>query len=63
MSKIDTKIIDKLLTDKLLKKLDKLRKKIDWIADKKVRQELDEHATVMYNIIIKHSEEKQSKNE
>ena len=44
---------DKLLEEKLLKHLDKLRRKIDWIGDKQLRQTLDEHATEMYKLITK----------
>lgn len=43
--------IDKHLEEKLFKHLDKLRKKIDWIGDKDLRQKLDEHATAIHNII------------
>lgn len=52
-----SKKIDVLLQEKLFKRLDKLRRKIDWIADKSVRQQLDELATQMYNIITENSEE------
>ena len=45
------KKIDKHLEEKLFKHLDKLRKKIDWIGDKELRQKLDEHATAIHNII------------
>ena len=45
------KKIDKHLEEKLFKHLDKLRKKIDWIGDKDLRQKLDEHATEIHNII------------
>ena len=43
--------IDKHLEEKLYKHLGKLRKKIDWIGDKELRQKLDEHATAIHNII------------
>jgi len=45
------KKIDKHLEEKLFKHLDKLRKKIDWIGDRELRQKLDEHATAIYKII------------
>lgn len=45
------KKIDKHLEEKLFKHLDKLRKKIDWIGDKELRQKLDGHATAIHNII------------
>lgn len=43
--------LDTDLKDELLKHLNKLRRKIDWIGDKQLRQQLDEHATGMYNLI------------
>ena len=43
--------IDKHVEEKLFKHLDKLRRKIDWIADRELRQKLDDHATSIYNII------------
>jgi hypothetical protein len=45
------KKIDTHLEEKLFKHLDKLRKKIDWIGDRELRQKLDDHATAIYKII------------
>lgn len=51
------KKIDDILQEKLLKKLDKLNKKIAWIGNKDLRGKLDFHATEMYKLIIQDSNE------
>lgn len=48
--------IDKHLSEKLNKHLSKLRKKIDWIGDRELRQKLDELATELYVRIRDESE-------
>ena len=48
--------IDKHLEEKLFKHLDKLRRKIDWIADRELRHKLDELATEIYVLIKDNSE-------
>jgi hypothetical protein len=53
--------IDKHLEEKLYKHLEKLRKKIDWIGDKELRQKLDEHATEIYRLINENIESKKDK--
>lgn len=54
------KKIDTHLEEKLFKHLNKLRKKIDWIGDKELRQKLDEHATAIHNIIKENTENENS---
>lgn len=53
--------IDKHLEEKLHKHLEKLRKKIDWIGDRELRQQLDEHATEIYTLIKNNTETKKDK--
>lgn len=45
---------DDVLKEELLKRLHKLRREIDWVGDKDLRQALDEHATHMYRLINKY---------
>jgi hypothetical protein len=54
------KKIDTHLEEKLFKHLNKLRKKIDWIGDKELRQKLDDHATAIHNIIKENTENENS---
>lgn len=51
--------IDDILQEKLLKKLDKLSKKIDWIGDRDLRAKLDYHATEIHKLIVGHSTNQQ----
>lgn len=45
------KLIDDILQEKLLKKLDKLNKKIAWVGDRELRQKLDYHTVELYKLI------------
>ena len=45
------KLIDDILEQKLLKKLDKLNKKIAWVGDRELRKKLDYHTVELYKLI------------
>jgi hypothetical protein len=45
------KLIDDILQEKLLKKLDKLNRKIAWVGDRELRQKLDYHTVELYKLI------------
>ncbi len=50
------KLIDDILQEKLLKKLDKLNKKIAWVGDRELRQKLDYHTVELYKLITSKNE-------
>ena len=49
-------MINERLSEKLFEKLKKFRKKVDWIADREVRQQVDELATQIYLVLKEHAE-------
>ena len=49
-------MIDERLSEKLFEKLKKFRKKVYWIADREVRQQVDELATQIYLVLKEHAE-------
>lgn len=55
------KPIDPILEEKLLKRLDKLNRKIAWVGDKELRQRLDYHVVEMYKLITNFDADTQEK--
>ena len=43
---------DTELRDRLIRKLEKLRRKIDAIAETNIRREIDEHLCMVHNLLV-----------